>query len=422
LLVNPTSLGFAGMGDVFSIDLPSAMDRYYDFTELENSDHFDKAWKVKEDVVTLKARAQFAFGNLHGNIGVQAVHSKQRSSGQRIDIGNTPITIGEISDGKSYWDVLPSLNAYYDFGGGHRLRFAAAKVMARPRMDEMRANLTPSFANPCLSGEPCIPGQEINPWSATGGNPRLEPWRAKAVDLSYEWYIGPASYIAVAGFYKKLDTYIYTQLQPYDFSGLPLPTTADGIPDGVIIDPMGTISQPANGKGGNIRGIELSGALELGRITNFLDGFGVTGSLSKTKTNLKTKNFADANETVAARIPGLSGTVYNLTGYFEKYGFQARLSYRYRSAFKGEVTGLYTVRTFSEILADKQVDAQVGYTFPEGTRLQNLGILLQVYNLTNSPYRTRVGLDSGGPISGVTFIEQYEKYGRQVLLGANYKF
>jgi iron complex outermembrane receptor protein len=290
-------------------------------------------------------------------------------------------------------------------------------------MDELRANLTPSFSNPCLSGEPCQPGQVIHPWSAGGGNPLLEPWRAKAVDLSYEWYIGPASYIAVAGFYKKLDNYIYTQLLPYDFSGLPLPSTAAGIPAGVVIDPMGTISQPANGKGGKIYGIELSGALELSRITKFLDGFGVQGSYSKTKSNLKTKNtFDDPAAAATARIPGLSGTVYNLTGYFEKYGFQARMSYRYRAKFKGEVLGLYTVRTFSEILADKQVDAQVGYTFPEGTQFQDLGLLLQVYNLTNSPYRTRLGLDQGGPVTGATFIEQYEKYGRQVLFGVNYRF
>ena len=68
------------------------------------------------------------------------------------------------------------------------------------------------------------------------------------------------------------------------------------------------------------------------------------------------------------------------------------------------------------------MDAQVGYTFPEGTKLENLGFLVQVYNLTNSPYRTRLGLDNGGPVAGSTFIEQYEKYGRQVLFGASYKF
>jgi len=418
LLVDPSSLGYAGFGDVISYDVPDAVDRYYDITELEDANHFDKAWKITEDVLTLMARTQFVFGNLHGNVGLQFVHQKQTSTGQRIDIANTPITIAPVEQGASYWDVLPSLNTYYDFGGGHRIRFALSKLLARPRMDEMRANLTPGFSNPCLGGEPCQPGTVIHPWSASGGNPKLEPWRAKAVDLSYEWYIGPASYIAIAAFYKKLDSYIYTQVLPYDFSGLPLPSTAAGIPPGVIIDPIGTISQPANGNGGNIRGIELSGALELGRVTNFLSGFGVLGSFSKTKSNLNpTENTGEE-----IRIAGLSGTVANITGFYEKYGFQARISYRYRSAFKGEVVQLFTNRGFSEILADKQVDAQIGYTFQKGSRFENLGFQLQVYNLTNSPYRTRIGLDQGGPVSGTTFIEQYEKYGRQILFGVNYVF
>ena len=205
---------------------------------------------------------------------------------------------------------------------------------------------------------------------------------------------------------------------PFDFSSFPNPGLDPSTPPGVIISPIGTVSMPANGKGGNVRGIEISGALEFSRFAHALDGFGVQGSFSKTKSNLNPT--ANAGEEI--RIPGLSGTVYNVTGFYEKYGFQARISYRYRSAFKGEVVQLFTNRGFTEILADKQVDAQIGYTFPEGSSYQDLGFLLQVYNLTDSPYRTRIGLDQGGPVSGTTFIEQYEKYGRQVLFGVNYRF
>ena len=291
-------------------------------------------------------------------------------------------------------------------------------------MDEMRANLTPSFNNTVCSGSPpCIPGAEVHPWSASGGNPNLQPWRAKALDVSYEWYIGPASYIAIAAFYKKLDNYIYTRVVPFNFGDFPLPSTAQDIHHDeptVDISPIGTVTMPDNGPGGNIKGIELSGALELGRITRFLDGFGVIGSWSRTKSNLNPTD--NSGETI--RIPGLSGTVFNISGYFEKYGFQARVSYRYRSPFKGEVVQLFTNRGFTEILADKQVDAQVGYTFQKGSALEDLGVLLQVYNLTDSPYRTRIGLDEGGPTTagGGKFIETDEKDGRQWLLGFYYKF
>jgi iron complex outermembrane recepter protein len=88
------------------------------------------------------------------------------------------------------------------------------------------------------------------------------------------------------------------------------------------------------------------------------------------------------------------------------------------------VVQLFTNRGFTDILADKQVDAQIGDTFPDTSRFRNLGAMLQVYNLTDSPYRTRIGVDNAGvtTANGDTFVETYEKYGRQWLLGLNYKF
>ena len=58
---------------------------------------------------------------------------------------------------------------------------------------------------------PCSPGVTVHPWSASGGNPKLEPWRAKELDVGYEWYGGKASYFALHGFYMWLDNYIYNQ-------------------------------------------------------------------------------------------------------------------------------------------------------------------------------------------------------------------
>ena len=71
--------------------------------------------------------------------------------------------------------------------------------MARPRMDDMRANLVPGSAAGVCGRQPlCSPaaGTVVHPWSARGGNPQLEPWRAKELDIGYEWYGGKASYFA----------------------------------------------------------------------------------------------------------------------------------------------------------------------------------------------------------------------------------
>lgn len=412
-LVDPTSLAFAGFGNVIGVNLPAAFDTYYTTAPIRDGNFFDKAWNVQENVLTGFVRANINSGNLHGNIGVQVIRQEQESVG--VVIQGSPIVPTPIVDGAKYTDVLPSLNLSYDLADGHRIRLSASKTMARPRMDELRANLTPSFGIPASSQ----PGDIVHPWTATGGNPELEPWRAKAIDLSYEWYIDSSSYFAVAGFYKKLDNYIFSQTIPFDFTGVPIPTGAI-IPPGVIIDPIGQRTVPANGKGGNIKGVEVSGALNFGLIADFLDGFGFIGSFSYSDSNIN----PTASSTAVVRIPGLSGTVYNITGYYEKDGFQARISQRYRSAFKGEVVQLFATRGVTEILADRQVDAQIGYTFQEGSALEGLGILFQVNNLTDSPYRTRIGVDGGGvkTADGGFLPETYEEYGREFLLGFSYRF
>ncbi len=411
-LYDPTSLDFAGSLRTLAFNLPAALNTYYDQVMLQDANHYDKSWGISEDILTLRAKATIDTGNLHGNIGVQVIKQWQSSAGLRINQTVSPIAISNVSVDDSYTDVLPSLNMFYDLGGGHRLRLAAAKVMARPRMDDMRANMTPSFNSGICAGSPgCTPGQEVHPWSASGGNPNLQPWRAKELNVAYEWYGGKATYFSVNGFYMWLDNYIYTQTIAADFSAFPLPASASSIPGNVTVSRLGSLSAPANGQGGWVRGVEASGALEFGKLSSVLDGFGVSGSVSYSDYELKPA--ADAQVGV---LPGFSKWVYNVTGYFEKDGFQARASYRYRSEFKGEVVALWTNLGYPMILADKQLDAQIGYTFQEGSSLQGLGLQLQVSNVLDSPYRTSY------QVNGVQTLEMFEKYGRQWMLGLSYQF
>lgn len=414
-LTGPVSLGFAGFGDVLGVDIARALSNYYDVVQLQDSNHFDKAWDIKEDILTFKAKANIDYGNLHGNVGVQVVRQKQNSSGLRINTAVTPIQLIQTDEGATYTDVLPSLNLFYDFDTHNRVRLALAKVMARPRMDDMRANLVPGFnGTVCVGAIPaCAPGTVVHPWSAGGGNPKLEPWRAKEVDVGYEWYGGKASYFALHGFYMWLDNYIYNQALTADFSDFtPPPSELSQIPAGVVVSPIGQLTAPANGKGGWVRGIETSGAIEFGRFTHILDGFGATGSLSYTDYKLKPV----ALGSIGGVLPGFSKWVYDITGYYEKNGFQARAAYRHRSAFKGEVVSLFTNLGFPLIQPDSQLDAQIGYTFQKGSRFENLGILLQVGNVLNSPYRTYYSTN------GTQTLEEVNKYGRSWMLGASYHF
>ena len=68
-------------------------------------------------------------------------------------------------------------------------------------------------------------------------------------------------------------------------------------------------------------------------------------------------------------IPGYSKWVANGTAYFEKWGFIARASVRYRSTFRGEVSGFAANRVRRRAAAETIVDAQIGYDFqPKAAR------------------------------------------------------
>ena len=60
----------------------------------------------------------------------------------------------------------------------------------------------------------------------------------------------------------------------------------------------------------------------------------------------------------------------------------------------------------------KEPDAQLGYEFGEG-HLSGLSILLQMNNITNEPYVAYAVNE--------TRQQDFQEYGRQLLLGINYK-
>jgi len=277
------------------------------------------------------------------------------------------------------------------------VRTGLARVMARPRMEDMRAGFD----------QPRIDATTLR-WGGSGGNPGLQPWRAESFDLSVEHYLGKRSYLAAAVFRKRLKTFIYTKDIAFDFTGFP---NSSGL---TAVSPIGTLSAPANGNGGYIEGLELSGTLEGGLLHPSLSGFGVNASASKTRSSLHEDN------DVKKPLDGLSGIVNNLTVYYEQHGFSARVSQRYRSAFQTKTRGVFLDNITSLIEPEKQVDLQLGYEFGGGA-LKGLAVLLQVNNAGNEPYRTRKGIDTGSATPDATLPERYTTYGRQVLLGVNYK-
>ncbi len=336
---------------------------------------------------------------VRGNVGVQAVRTEQHSTGWVWlgDNANPNLKdLYKLSGGKTYTDILPSLNLVFDLKNDWMARFALGKSMSRPTVNDMRAG----------KGSPKVntnPGPDYATWSAgSSGNPELEPIRATSIDLSIEKYFGKQSYVALAGFHKNLTGMVQNVKYLVDFTGVP---NSSGV---TPISNYGFATAPANYKNGYVEGVEITAQLEGKLLTPMLDGFGVGASGSSLHTSI-------------ANVAGFSGTATNLTFFYEKKGFSARVSQRYRSPFTSVERNVFFEEVKRSSSADKVIDAQVGYAF-EGGSLNGLSVLLQVNNLSDRP-TNNLKSPYLGSVDKTTMLPNYISYfGRQVLFGVNYKY
>ncbi len=422
-LRGPVNINVGGVNiNTVSWDIPSMMNLYTaaakdPWSALSNT--FGVHEKITTAYSKLNVDTQWGAVPVRGNVGVQAVHTQQSSTGMQWNDGGTPGAPGvgalvAVSGGTDYNDFLPSLNLVFNLNPDLVARFGLAKSMARPRMDDMRAGAD----QPKVTA--FAPGGTTGSWSANaGGKPDLQPWRAQSLDFSLEKYFGKSSYLAGAAFYKQLDSFIYSQDTVRDFSMF---TNYSGLtlgcaPGNTGCNPnLGTITTQANGQGGKVWGLELSASFEGALLSPALKGFGVIVSESATKNDLP--NDKNGNRIY---LDGFSGIVNNLTVYYEDQGFSSRISQRYRSPFTATTRSvLLNTESNTQIEAETQVDLQIGYAFNSGA-YKGLSILFQVNNLTDAPAVQTRGPEVGGNSAGL-LPWKTETFGRSILLGASYKF
>lgn len=379
----------------------------YDIASKQHPDIYNKDWTVKEQLTTLYAKADIdteLFGvPVRGNLGLQYVHTDQSSTAFVVDrtdpdIPDSARPVQEITAGAKYGDVLPSLNLAFDLGSQNIVRLGLAKVMARPNMQQMRASNSVTVVTNTSNSQ--LPPQYLH---ADGGNPWLRPFRANALDLSWEKYWGNKAYVGAAAFYKDVKSYVINQTVPFDFTGIITPPGT--------VSAQGTYATTVNGKGGSISGIELAGSLPLDMLWKPLAGFGLVASYSNTDSSLNPPDLTDGGSG-RMELPGLSKEVTSLTAYYENGGFQIRYSQRQRSDFVGERRNDVGDRQLVYIKGETIADAQIGYEFQSGW-LKGLGVLLQGYNIGNAKYKRYVETPSN--------VVETVNVGTTYLLGINYK-
>lgn len=407
-------IGVAGTTGIpiVKFDPRGSLGPIYELARWVDASVLAKDWSVSEDVTTVYAMVDLEgqLGSLpyRGNVGVQYVSTKQATTGNRVNGECTGITeatckFESLNANHSYNDVLPSANLTFDLGSEQFLRLGAAKVLARPNLEDMRAS----------RGFGVTRQDNSELFTGSGGNPKLEPFRAKALDLSYEKYFGNKAYVSGALFYKKLDTYILRAPVVFDYS----PFISDNTPKPADKNPVGFLTLPVNGNGGSLKGFELAANLPLSLVTGYLDGFGIMANHSYTKSDvtLPSSGFATTNiPAMQIPLPGLSKKVSNLRVYYEKHGLQVAWAARKRSEYLGSIPDFQDNSQLTFIKGDLIKDIQASYEIQSGW-LKGVNLFVQALNWSNQPYTEY----EGGNPAKITYTTTY---GRTYQAGLSYKF
>ncbi|GMV30377.1 MAG: TonB-dependent receptor [Rhodanobacteraceae bacterium] len=256
---------------------------------------------------------------LRGNFGVRYVRTEQESTGFAIINGRPTQTTVE----REYSDTLPSMNLVWDLSDDLLLRVGAAKVMSRPGL----GNLTPGVSVSVSGGNRVV----------SGGDPFLDPFRAKTFDLGLEWYFAPESVLGAAFFYKDIESFVQTsrETRPFNTSGLPA-SLLEGTGAAPTDDFQFNI--PTNTPGGKLRGVELSYQQPFTFLPGFWSNFGAILNYTYVDSKIQYVTSTGANS-LKTDLTGLSKNAYNATLYYEKDRFSARVSTAYRNGYLTTVPG-----------------------------------------------------------------------------------
>lgn len=284
---------------------------------------------------------------------------------------------------RSYTDFLPSINAEANVTDESKFRFSAARVVSRQNLFDLGRGFSTDFTRDANTNL-------FTFTSGSRGNASLDPYRAFQFDLAYEYYTGRQGLLSIAGFWKEVESFPTTQTVPVFVND-----QAGGR--------LGPVSQPVNGGGGRIRGVELA--------AQYAFDFGVGFTANYTYSNSRTDQHNDFENNLP--FPGVSNHSANGQLYYQNAGFAARVSYTWRSkAFLGNF-GFGdggTTRTLG--ITGKsygQLDGQISYDINK-----YVGVFVEGINLTEA--------DQSAYLQFPELPFRYETGSRRIYLGvkANY--
>jgi len=299
-----------------------------------------------------------------------SVSTHSNAFGQVNGAGYDPVRANN-----DYFRALPSLNINFDLTNDLILRAGVARVMSRPPLDELRASRNLTQNSPTQG--------TLN--SGTAGNPYLRPFMATQGDLSLEWYLRKDALIALAGYYKDVDSNIGYATQAESIGGVPYQITG-----------------PFNGKGGYIAGAEVTVQTPFWFLG--LDHVGIYSNAAFVRSNIK--ELAPVSHPFDA--VGLADFTGELDLWYSDHGIDARVALKHHSPFT--VIYGWDASQLTRLEGETTLGASVSYDITKHITLR-----VQANNLTNQVARFYFNNDPNQ-------LARYERYGRDYLFDITVKY
>jgi len=309
-------------------------------------------YRVKEKIYAGYAMATLKFGDFTLIPGVRVERTDGSYSAKRITATSTINDGFNVFGSTGYTDFFPGVNARWNAGDRLVLRGAVTTAIGRPDYNQL------------------APYVQVDTGANTvsQGNPLLAPLKSVNGDLSVEYYLPGQGIISVAGFYKDIDSPIYTQgaIQTGVFGGVALTNAL--------------VTQPVNASKAKIYGVEANLQTQFSFLPAPFDGFGVGVNYTYTDGQ-------------ATGVPGRAGDVplflqshhvFNAQLFYEKGRLAARVAYSRRSPYLDTLGGNAASDQYTD--SNGQLDVRGSFEI-----VKQATIYLEATNLTNAPWRRYVG-------------------------------
>ncbi|WP_428385173.1 TonB-dependent receptor [Nevskia ramosa] len=339
-------------------------------------------YRIDEDIYAGYALAAVDINALRVLGGVRVEHTDYKALGTQVTIdevdGDGDPSFAPFTGERQYTNVLPSLHFRYRFSKRLLGRLAYTQALARPGYED---------AAPRLSVEITDNDGEIER-VAEAGNPDLKPLRAQNVDLAFEYYPGGVGVVSAGAFYKRIKNFIVIA----DVAGSP------------GFEAFDEVFQAVNGNTAEVYGLELGYTQSLRFLPSPFDGLLVSANAT----------FVDSQARLPFRdekvsLPRQSDQVGNLALGYEKYGFSARISATYRSAYLDSFEELDDPRFDRSAASNLQFDFTGSYQLTDYAR-----VYVNLINLNDEPFYAYLG--------SKRYNSQYEEYGFTGELGIKLNF